>query len=524
MIRWIGQCKKMSRSGNIFSCLYAAILLVVGNGRAETVYWSDGFETNVPSRWITNSTWRIGSPTAGPATNSAGFRTHTGTNCASTQNYPNNTDSRLICTNYNGLTTLVVPATNQFPRLRFWHWFKYANALGYVEISTNSGTSWIQISQTYEDITSGGVWSRPSIDLSAFAGQSVQIAFHFTSGGCCGNAQGWYVDDVAVVTGSPVLNDPESFESGEGDWSVDDGTWEIGKPTSGPNAAHTGTNCAATILAGNYTNDVDSRLISPPFAVPAINQFPSLHFWHWYNFKNALGFVEISTNDGSWNQISPTYQNGNSSGAWTNVSLDLSAYAGQTVQTAFHFTSGGSGTAAGWYVDDISLVASPMLIVPPAQTIYAGQTLTVTNSATNSVFPNSTFTFALLSDPTNIFLNTSNGVLTWTPAIAQTPSTNTISVEVTDNNVPPLNTTNSFVVQVLLPPSLNIAASAQPSNDSFQLTFSTGSNTTWQIEASTNLSSWLPLSTNTVGTSGTILFTDLLATNYPWRFYRAVLQ
>jgi hypothetical protein len=83
---------------------------------------------------------------------------------------------------------------------------------------------------------------------------------------------------------------------------------------------------------------------------------------------------------------------------------------------------------------------------------------------------------------------------------------------------------NSFVVQVLSPPALKIAASAQPTNGSFQLTFSTGSNTTWRVDASTNLLNWLPLLTNTVGPSGTIQFTDLLATNYPWRFYRAVLQ
>ena len=512
----------MGRSGYIFFCLSTALLLVVGDGRAENVFWSDNFETNAPSRWTTNNTWQIGSPTAGPATNATGFRTHSGINCASTQNYAYNSDNRLICTNYNGTSSFMVPAANQFPRLRFWHWFNYANALGYVEISTNNGGSWNQISPTYEGITSGGVWSRPSIDLSAFAGQNVQIAFHFTSGGCCGNAQGWYVDDVAVVTGSPVLNNPESFESGGGDWSVADGTWEIGKPTSGPNAAHTGTNCAATVLAGNYANNVDSRLISPPFVVPT-NNSPALRFWHWYNFNNALGFVEISTDGSSWNQISPTYLNGNSGGEWTNVSLDLSAYAGQTVQAAFRFDSGGTGTAAGWYVDDISLVAAPSLTVPPTQTIYVGQSLNVTNYA--ALLPtNGTPIFTLVSGPTNVLLNPTNGMLTWTPALAQTPSTNIISVKVTDNNMPPLNTTGSFVVQVLLPPTLTIATGGQLTNESVQVTFNTGSNTTWRIDASTNLLNWLPLLTNTTDPSGTILFTDLLATNYPWRFYRAVLQ
>jgi hypothetical protein len=444
----------MNRSGNILFCLCTALLLVVGDGRAETVFWSDNFDdAGAGSRWnaSTPNVWNIGSPTAGPAKNSSGYRTHSGVNCASTQNYAYN-DSRLICINYNGASSLVVPSADQFPRLRFWHWFNFGNALGFVEISTDAGATWQQISPTYiydDTATSGGVWSRPSIDLSAYAGQSVQIAFHF-AGLCCGNGLGWYVDDVAVVTGEPVFNNPEGFESGAGDWAVDTGTWEIGKPTSGPNAAHGGTNCAATILAGNYPNNVDTRLISPPFLVPANS--PALRFWHWYNFNNALGFVEISTDGSTWNQLSPTYQNGNT--GWNNVSLDLSAYAGQTVQAAFHFASGGIGTAAGWYVDDISLVAPPTLTVPPTQTIYAGQTLDVTLSATNSLFPTNALTFALVSPPktfTNLNLNPVTGELTWTSTPAQPPSTNTIYVKVTDAVLPFLSATNSFIVQVLWP-------------------------------------------------------------------------
>jgi len=519
----------MNRSGNIFFCLCAALLLAADMGRAETVFWSDNFDdAGAGSRWTSSSVWRIGSPTIGPVINSSGYRTHSGANCATTglkANYSYNADARLACINYNGTSSFVVPSVDEFPRLRFWHWFNFVNALGYVEISTNSGSSWQQISPNYLDMSSSGVWSPPSLDLSPFAGQSVQIAFHFTSGSGGGTAAGWYVDDVEVVTDEPVFNNPEGFESGLGDWSVDSGTWEIGKPTAGPSHAHGGTNCAASVLSGKYGPNVDSRLISPPFSVPSNS--PALRFWHWYNFptvSDALGYVEISTDaGGSWQQVSPNYFLGHTGVNGTNVSLDLSAYAGQTVQAAFHFTSLNGGSAGkGWYVDDISLIASPTLTVPPTQTIYAGQTLTVTIDAT--LFPDGPPTFGLVSGPTNVFLNTNNGVLTWTPAIAQTPTTNTISVKVTDNNVPPLSVANSFVVQVLSPPALKIAASAQPTNGSFQLTFSTGSNTTWRVDASTNLLNWLPLLTNTVGPSGTIQFTDLLATNYPWRFYRAVLQ
>jgi len=663
--------KKMNRSGNIFFCLCATLLLVVGNGRAETVFWSDNFETNAASRWISTGVWHIGSPTAGPAKNSSGYRTHAGANCASTQGYPYSQDARIYCKSYlDGSSSLVVPDASEYPRLRFWHWFNYANALGYVEISTDNGGTWTQISPTYENINGGGVWSCPSIDLSAYAGESVQIAFHFTSGCCVGNALGWFVDDVEVVTDQPGVSFPESFEAGIGDWAVDFGTWEIGQPTSGPKAAHTGTNCAATVLAGNYANNVDSRLISPPFLVPASGN-AALSFWQWYSFENALGFVEINNgttstigitnstittnmvfsslntniyqlsnaavvgystpfywnqtiggwtnatkalgnvqdtgdftyhfeagnaplahvnevtgdylgnvapspqsaaatnflawqgmiwnsepggddnpvgyfgtnyiytyttnttvtfNQISWQSLSPTYISIGgtvvTSGGWTNAIVDLSAYAGQTVQIAFHFTSGGVYAAAGWYVDDITLLAAPDLLVPTNQIIYFGQKLTNTISATNSILPNSKFTFGLAASSTNVVIVKTNGVLTWTNTVAP-PGTYVINAKATDNSVPPLSATNSYTVTVLpLPsPTLTVPATQTISaTNGFQFTLNTAPNITWRIDASTDLLNWLPISTNAAGSDGTLQFTDLLATNFPLRFYRAVLQ
>ena len=629
----------MKRTQNILFRVCLALALHSVWGRAtETVYWSDNFETNAGVRWTTNNVWQIGMPTFGPA------GTHTGYNCVTTglkTSAPAFVDARLICTNYNGTSWLLVPAANQFPRLRFWQWYDFVNSGGYVEIRQQSGnTNWQTLSITNQSIGknppsySSGVWSRPSIDLSAFAGQNVQIAFHFTDGGSgYGNDPGWYIDDVVVATGRPAFinNNPESFEAGLGDWAVDTGTWEVGKPTSGSNAAHGGTNCAGTVLAGNYGWNMDTRLISPPFFVPTTNN-PHLRFWQWYNFVNAGGFVEIKTNNGSWQSISQTNKSFAgavvASAGWTNANVDLGNYAGQTVQVAFHFQSGGSGwgNAPGWYVDDVALVANPRLTVPATQTIYAGQsmnltnyatllpttgtpffellsppttftnlnlnatngvltwnttaaqppstntiaikvtetnvpalnntpaltstnsfiiqvlsppppvltvptiqtinagqTLIVTNSATNSVFPNCAFTFGISNHPPNVSIDSTNGILTWTNTAAAAPSTNTITVTVSDNNSPPLRATNSFTVIINLPspPQLTVSFT-----NGFQFTFNTFSNTTWRIEAATNLTAptWLPIFTNLVGIGGTLQFTDLLATNFSAKFYRAVLQ
>ncbi len=579
----------------------ALLLLDTLASRAETILWVDNFETNAASRWTTNTAWKIGSPTTGPNTNASGFRSYAGSRCATTGltgNAPANVDRRLVCTNYNGSPFLTIPDASQSPRLRFWQWFQFVNALGFVEVQIVGSTNWQSITPTNISVggtasTSSGVWSRTSIDLGAFAGTNLLLAFHFISGASgFGNDLGWYVDDVALVTSTPVLNNPESFEASPSDWSVETGTWQIGKPTSGPATntaglrAHTGTNCAGTVLAGNYGWFVNTRLVTPPFTVPPSGS-PALRFAQWYQFINALGYVEVSSsfvftnftaytnyitltniNTGTnfttstnvsagvtniitttntyaftninviatnittstsistnkWQTLSKTNISvgaaGISSGGWTNVSLDLSAFTGQTLRAAFHFESGvGSfGNAAGWYVDDISVVTFPVLTLPATQTITAGQNFSASASATNSLSPAAKYIFALTAASTNAIVAT-NGLITWTnthPAIG----TNILSVKVDDESLPPVSVTNSF--SVIVRPAYQLSASNTLSKKYFLLTLQSLSNTTWRIDASTNLTAWQPVLTNLTGPLGTMQYTDVLATNFPFRFYRAV--
>ena len=57
-------------------------------------------------------------------------------------------------------------------------------------------------------------------------------------------------------------------------------------------------------------------------------------------------------------------------------------------------------------------------------------------------------TYQLLNPPAGAAINSTNGLITWTPAEAQGPSTNVFTTIVTDNGVSPLFTTNSFTVVV----------------------------------------------------------------------------
>src|SRR5439155_244910 len=55
---------------------------------------------------------------------------------------------------------------------------------------------------------------------------------------------------------------------------------------------------------------------------------------------------------------------------------------------------------------------------------------------------------AMVSAPTIVAISLHAALLIWTPTEAQGPSTNTITVKVTDNGTPALSATNSFTVVV----------------------------------------------------------------------------
>src|SRR5207249_2279926 len=82
------------------------------------------------------------------------------------------------------------------------------------------------------------------------------------------------------------------------------------------------------------------------------------------------------------------------------------------------------------------------------QTIAELSTLVVTNTATDADLPANTLTFSLVSGPAGVSINPTTGVLTWTPTAGQGPSTNVITVKVTDNGVPALSDSKSFAVAV----------------------------------------------------------------------------
>jgi len=320
--------------------------------------WTEDFEGEWVNDWhVDGGTWAIGEPASGPG--SAFF----GSSCAATVldgNYSEPADTRLI-----RHTSFTVPSASENPRLRFWYWFSFSSG-DYGEVQVKVGTSdWESVSNQYNN-KGGNTWSYGLIDLSDYENQTIQIAFNFHSERVDyynpDVSSGWYIDDVSLETGSYIMNNPEDFELGFGDWSVEEGSWEIGAPLNGPTSAYEGQKCAGTNLNGNYEEAADSRFISPPFLVPSASENPAIRFWHWFNFSSGdYGEIQISTDRGlTWDTISSEFVN-TSSNSWTPFYIELNSYINKEAQIAFNFHSErvdyyNPDVSSGWYIDDINIL------------------------------------------------------------------------------------------------------------------------------------------------------------------------
>ncbi|MBI5806108.1 T9SS type A sorting domain-containing protein [candidate division TA06 bacterium] len=105
--------------------------------------------------------------------------------------------------------------------------------------------------------------------------------------------------------------------------------------------------------SGQYSSLLDASLTTPEIILGPKSE---LSFWHKYDTEATYDFcnVEYSTNSGSsWNNLGAFdgYQP-----AWVKQTYDLSSItSGTVIKVRFHFTSDGSVTGTGWYVDDIRI-------------------------------------------------------------------------------------------------------------------------------------------------------------------------
>ena len=148
-------------------------------------------------------------------------------------------------------------------------------------------------------------------------------------------------------------------------------------------------------------------------------------------------------------------------------------------------------------------------------------TLTVTNGATDSDLPAQTLTYALVAgSPAGVTINSTNGVITWTPTLAQAGTTNTIKTIVTDSGAPPLSATNTLNVFVN---PLPVLGSVTFGTNGMTLQWSGWTNEQFEVQWTTNLPpSWTLFPGIITSTNGQFKFLD---TNAPFltKFYQLIL-
>ncbi len=160
-----------------------------------TAPYSDDME-NGPSGWVNSSYWdqaSISNPNGGSIS----------------WVYDTNSDSGYATgsANYGDLTSppVSIPETGFF--LRFWYRYETETTNSqwdqrWVQISRNGG-KFVNLLQLHDDPPNW--WLRsPAIDLSDYAGDTIQVRFHFeTLDDMYNNYLGWYIDDFTIDQTNP---------------------------------------------------------------------------------------------------------------------------------------------------------------------------------------------------------------------------------------------------------------------------------------------------------------------------------
>jgi hypothetical protein len=103
-------------------------------------------------------------------------------------------------------------------------------------------------------------------------------------------------------------------------------------------------------------------------------------------------------------------------------------------------------------------------------------------------------------------------LLNYAMATAETPDANPADGYVITN------------ITVTAPTLPRLGASPMPGNLQFQFSITDLNEQPYVIQASTNLVIWVPVYTNSAPTNTITTFSDSNAVDYPYRFYRVVLQ
>ena len=144
------------------------------------------------------------------------------------------------------------------------------------------------------------------------------------------------------------------MENGANGWSGD-APWARTTTTS-----RSGTYAWTDSPSGNYQHDQNVSLWSPVIDLTKVTS-ATLTFWHQYAFASGdRGNVWVARRDEGWTTrgSQPIQTFTSTQSTWQQVSIDLTPFVGEERRLSFQLLSDETGTADGWYIDDVAVFSS----------------------------------------------------------------------------------------------------------------------------------------------------------------------
>jgi len=254
---------------------------------------------------------------------------------------------------FNGNSTLsqviAIPSGNSV--LSFWFQPHCTDTITYDQIQMQiRSTTGATLATVMNVCSNSGAWTSQTFDTSAYAGQTVVLWFNDHDDGYAADPTYFLLDDVAVtpytVTTGVVQN--PGFESGLSSWTAGGAFTPL---VSG--SAHSGS--ASAQVGSNGAVSGDSTLTQ---TVLLGSGATTLSFWYQPHCSDTIVYDQIQMQIRSTTgAILATVLNVcSNSSTWTQVTFDLTPYAGQTVVLWFNDHDDGYPIDPTYFLlDDVTL-------------------------------------------------------------------------------------------------------------------------------------------------------------------------
>jgi hypothetical protein len=160
----------------------------------------------------------------------------------------------------------------------------------------------------------------------------------------------------AAVTVNPRIITNGGFENGLASWTASTTAGNTGTKHSGINAL---------VLGNNGTSD---SYVSQTVNLPA-GMHSTLNFWQYFSggdYYNAPGDdwfeLQVRSSTGGLLGTPIKYSNPDDSTGWSNPTVDLTQYQGQTVSLWFNVHNNGNYYSTAARIDDVSITATPPVV------------------------------------------------------------------------------------------------------------------------------------------------------------------